>query len=166
MSEKKSNVGTNNWYLRRAEVDRPTDLRGQVAVITGASGGIGRATGLLLAEAGAKVCLGARRLDALQEVVREITAKGGHAIAVKTDISKRAEVKNLVALAEKEFGPVDILVNNAAAWYFTMMTSLHEDDWEQMVDVNCKVSPYSLPGWTSSLRNFKSPMRASRLTQR
>lgn len=113
-------------------------LQGQVAVITGASGGIGRATALVLAGAGVRVCLGARRLEQLQAVVEEVRSKGGHAIAVKTDVSKRAEVKNLVAQAEKEFGPVDILVNNAAIWSFTLMTSLQEDDWERMVDINCK----------------------------
>ncbi|KAK3799781.1 hypothetical protein RRG08_025394 [Elysia crispata] len=135
----KPEPGISNWYIRKSARDSaPVDLSGQVAVITGASGGVGRCTALLLAEAGAKVCLGARRLEQLQTVVEEIRAKGGQAIAVQTDVAKRAEVKNLVAQAEKELGPVDILVNNAALWYFTMMTSLHEDDWDRMVDVNCK----------------------------
>ena len=68
------------------------------------------------------------------------------------------QVKSLVSRAESEFGPVDILVNNAGLWYFTMMTSLHEDDWERMVDVNCKVSlpckgAYRLPSG-SAIRSF------------
>ena len=71
-------------------------LSGQVAVITGASKGIGRETALTLARAGASVCLGARSVDLLQEVVKEIEEKGGKALAVQTDVTKRNEV--IVAL--------------------------------------------------------------------
>ncbi|RUS89177.1 hypothetical protein EGW08_003056 [Elysia chlorotica] len=114
-------------------------LSGQVAVITGASSGIGRETALTLARAGAAVCLGARRIHLLHEVVKEIEGKGGKALAVQTDVTKRNEVKNLIARAEEALGPVDILINNAGLWYCTTMTGkLDEDDWDTMIDVNCK----------------------------
>lgn len=114
-------------------------LSGQVAIITGASTGIGRETGLLLANSGAAVCLAARRLDLLNELVKEIEKRGGKAIAVQTDVTKRDQVKHLVAQAEAQLGPVDILINNAGLWYYTTMTgTLHEDDWDTMIDVNCK----------------------------
>jgi NADP-dependent 3-hydroxy acid dehydrogenase YdfG len=115
-------------------------LQGKVACITGASGGIGEAIAVALAKAGASVVLGARRLEELQRVKDAIEADiAGSAVLIqKTDVTRRADVKALVAAAEAAYGPVDIMVNNAGVMYFTQMKNLHEDEWEQMVDVNCK----------------------------
>lgn len=90
-------------------------LSGKVAVVTGASGGIGAAIADTLASAGARVVLGARRVDELEKVKCRIEAKVGNdrVLSFKVDVTKRDEVKALVAAAEASFGPVDIMVNNA-----------------------------------------------------
>jgi len=116
----------------------PRRLEGKVAVVTGASSGIGEAIALALAAEGASVALGARRADKLAGVVAKIVAGGGKAIAVPTDVVVRAQVKALVEAAEAQLGPVDILVNNAGVMYFTLMKNCHEDEWERTVDVNTK----------------------------
>lgn len=118
--------------------DGAKSLSGKVAIITGASGGIGKACAIAFARLGVKVALCARNEDNLGQVVDEITKAGGIAIGVKTDVSKRDEVKAFAAEAELQLGPVDILVNNAGVWYFTLMSSLKEDAWDEMVDTNCK----------------------------
>ncbi|XP_005111087.1 uncharacterized oxidoreductase SAS2370 [Aplysia californica] len=113
-------------------------LSGKVAMITGASTGIGKASAVALAKLGVKVALAARSEDALQKAVEEITSQGGTAIGVKTDVTKRDQVKALAAETESKLGPVDIVVNSAGIWYYTLMTNLKEDAWEEMIDINCK----------------------------
>lgn len=90
-------------------------LSGKVAVVTGSSGGIGAAIAQALAAAGAKVVLGARRVEELEKVKNKIEAEIGSdkVMVCKVDVTKRDEVKALVAAAEAGFGPVDIMVNNA-----------------------------------------------------
>ncbi|XP_052077190.1 uncharacterized protein LOC127715191 [Mytilus californianus] len=113
-------------------------LEGKIAIVTGASSGIGRAIAVVLCQAGAKVALAARRMERLEEINREITDQEGICICVKTDVTKREDVKELVKHTESVFGPVDILVNNAGVMYYTMMKNLHEDEWERQIDLNCK----------------------------
>ena len=93
-------------------------LSGKIAIVTGASGGIGAAIADTLASAGAKVMLGARRVDELEKVKCRIEAKVGsdRILSFKVDVTKRDEVKALVAAAEAGFGPVDIMVNNAGEY--------------------------------------------------
>lgn len=88
-------------------------LQGRVAVVTGAGKGIGRATALALAQHGARVVLAARTADDLTALAAEITAAGGEALAVPTDVSQEGAVAHLAQAAHATFGPVDILVNNA-----------------------------------------------------
>src|SRR3954471_20731798 len=98
------------------------ELDGKVAIVTGASRGVGAATALLLAEKGCKVVCAARATDAapvpipgtIDETVRRITDAGGEAIAVPTNLAKDAEVHAMIAATAEQLGPVDILVNNAA----------------------------------------------------
>ena len=98
------------------------ELEGKVAIVTGASRGVGAATALLLAERGCKVVCAARATDAapvpipgtIDETVRRITDAGGTAVAVPTNLAKDAEVHNMIAATVEHFGPVDVLVNNAA----------------------------------------------------
>ncbi|XP_013408718.1 uncharacterized protein LOC106172514 [Lingula anatina] len=116
--------------------DKP--LFGKVAVVTGASFGIGAAISKMLAAEGAKVVLVARGEKMLLETKDKIEKEGGVAIAVKCDVTKRNEVKEMIKRSESTFGPVDILVNNAGVWHFTFMKYAKEDLWEEIVDVKIK----------------------------
>lgn len=113
-------------------------LDGKVAIVTGASSGIGKAIASALARSGAKVALAARRVERLQEMQKDIEKDDGIAIALKTDVTKREEVKEMVKHTESVLGPVDIIVNNAGIMYYTMMKNLHEDEWEKQIDINIK----------------------------
>jgi len=115
-----------------------TDLNGKVAVVTGASSGIGRAIALHLSSAGVKVALAARRAELLVSLKEEIESAGGTTISVPTDVVDAAQVKHLVHETEKRLGDVDILVNNAGVMYYTLMKNLHVDEWNRQVDVNIK----------------------------
>lgn len=111
-------------------------LAGNVAIVTGASSGIGRATAIALAEAGAAVAVAARRGDRLDEVVERIRRDGGRALAVATDVADREAVFALVERAAAEFGPADILVNNAGIMPTSPLEDIDLDDWLRMVEVN------------------------------
>ena len=115
-----------------------TNIEGKVVVITGGSSGLGEATARHLASQGARVALGARRIDRLQRLVAELTEKGGDAMAVETDVTDKARVKHLVDAAVKAFGRVDVLINNAGLMPHSPLERLKVDDWERMVDVNLK----------------------------
>jgi 3-oxoacyl-[acyl-carrier protein] reductase len=115
------------------------DLAGQVALVTGASRGIGRAIALLLAEAGADVVVNYReRAEAAQAVVQAIGALGRRALAVRADVSVGAEVGELVARVERELGPVGILVNNAGVSEPCTIEELTEEIFERALAVNLK----------------------------
>ena len=111
---------------------------GKVLAITGASSGIGEATGRLLAERGAAVVLGARRTDRLDRLVDEIRAHGGRALACATDVTSRDDVAQLVARAVEEFGRLDVLVSNAGISRIGPMADLDVDGWSAMIDVNVR----------------------------
>lgn len=129
-------------------------LKGRVAVVTGASSGIGRATALALAQAGARVAVGARRTDRLDALVSEIASAGGEAIARPLDVVERASCEGLVGAAASEWGAVDILVNNAGLMPLSFVKRLKVGEWERMVDVNIKGVLYmtaaALPAMTEA----------------
>ena len=115
-------------------------LQGRVAVVTGASSGIGASVARTLAHEGAYVALAARRRDALREVQTGLDQHNGKArsLVAPTDITDRAQVKSLIARTEEELGPVEILVNCAGVMFYSLMKNAYEDDWERTVDVVCK----------------------------
>lgn len=113
-------------------------IQGSVVAITGASSGIGKATALRLANAGAKVVLGARGESGLVALVADIKSNGAEAAYRVTDVSKREDLQQLVAMAQSSFGRLDVLFSNAGAMPIGPMDDLAVDDWETMVDVNIK----------------------------
>lgn len=117
---------------------RRSILTGKVAVITGASSGIGAAVAVALAREGCHIALAARRYDALESVKRRLVVREGRVITCKTDVTDRSQVEQLIKTAEQELGPVDILVSCAGVMYFTMMANIKIDEWDRTVDVNCK----------------------------
>ncbi len=115
------------------------DLTGKVALVTGASRGIGRAIAVALAEAGAAVAVNYRGRDAAaQETCEAIRRCGARALAVKADVSQAPAVAQMHARIEQDLGPVDILVNNAGIVSNTPLADLTEADWDEMLAVNLK----------------------------
>jgi thioester reductase-like protein len=113
-------------------------LSGKVAVITGASSGIGAAVATALAREGCHIVLAARRTAALESVKKRLVVREGKVIIQQTDVTKKADVDALMQTAENELGPVDILVSCAGVMYFTLMANNYTDEWNTTVDVNCK----------------------------
>jgi NADP-dependent 3-hydroxy acid dehydrogenase YdfG len=107
-------------------------------IITGASSGIGEVTARLLASKGYNLALAARSTDKLEELKSELEKAGAKVIAVKTDVTKRSEVKELAKKTIEAFGTIDVLVNNAGIMPLSFLKNLHEDEWEQTIDVNIK----------------------------
>ncbi len=114
------------------------DLNGQVAIVTGASSGLGRHFALTLARAGAKVAVAARRPDPLDELVRQIEAFDGRAIPVPLDVTQTDSVRACVRVAETELGPISILVNNAGVALDKPVFDQDEADWDRVLDTNLK----------------------------
>jgi NADP-dependent 3-hydroxy acid dehydrogenase YdfG len=111
---------------------------GHVVAITGASSGIGEATARLLAERGARVVLGARRVERLDEIAGEMRAGGATAITCATDVARREDVERLVGTAVDEFGRLDVLVSNAGISKIGPISDLDVDGWSAMIDVNLR----------------------------
>jgi 3-oxoacyl-[acyl-carrier protein] reductase len=116
------------------------DLNGKVALVTGASSGIGRATAQALAKNGARVAINFHSNNAGAEAARlEITSGGGSAIVVQADVTQASEVQSLVEQTVAELGPIDILVNNAGSLVERLkILELNEERWDEVVDLNLK----------------------------
>jgi 3-oxoacyl-[acyl-carrier protein] reductase len=111
-------------------------LKGKVALVTGASQGIGRATALALARGGARVALAARNEGKLAEVVQEIAAAGGEAFLVRMDVARAEEIKAGFNVVREHYGRLDILVNNAAITRDKLSLRMKPEDWEAVLQVN------------------------------
>ena len=111
-------------------------LKNKVALITGASQGIGRDTALALAEAGAKVTVAARQEEKLAALVKDIAAAGGEAFAVKMDVADAEQVKTGFKAVLEKFGRLDILVNNAAITRDGLAMRMKADDWDAVIRTN------------------------------
>jgi len=117
------------------------DLRDRIALITGASSGIGYATALRMAEVGAGIAIGyERREQAAQVLAEHIRQLGRRAITVRGDMSKPDEVLALVDVAEAELGPIDILISNAGAGNRKRLEELTLEEWDQTINVNLRPS--------------------------
>jgi len=114
------------------------NIAGKTIVITGASSGMGAAAARHLAEMGAAVVLGARRVDRIEALAAEITRSGGKASAVATDVTKREDLQRLVDAAVHTYGRVDVLINNAGVMPLSPLERVKVDEWDQMIDVNLK----------------------------
>jgi clavulanate-9-aldehyde reductase len=111
-------------------------LEGKVAAITGASSGIGAATARALADAGAAVALGARRLDRVEKLVGRIEAAGGRAVAIEVDVSDEQAANAFVTGAHERLGGLDVLVNNAGVMLLGPVAGADTEQWRTMVGVN------------------------------
>jgi 3-oxoacyl-[acyl-carrier protein] reductase len=111
-------------------------LKDKVALVTGASQGIGRATALALSEAGAKIAAAARSTEKLAALVSEIESKGGEALAVPLDVSDAAQIKAAFQQVLAKFGHLDILVNNAAITRDTLALRMKLEDWDAVLRTN------------------------------
>lgn len=114
------------------------DLKGKVVIITGARRGMGKSHALLFAKAGAKVAVSDVSQEDCELVVKEIKENNGEAIAVKCDVTNKAQVEELVKKTIKEFGKVDILVNNAGIALPKPFLEMTEEEWDRTLDINLK----------------------------
>ena len=114
------------------------DLTGKVALITGASSGIGRASALALAMQGAKVAVCARRLDKLEALAAEIKSRGKEAIAIQMDVTKKIDIDAAVAKTVTTFEKLDIILNNAGVAEFVPFLTMTEEQWDKTLDTNVK----------------------------
>ena len=131
-------------------------IKDKVAIITGASSGIGFATALALSKAGAKVAIGARRVKKLEDLANKITANGGEVFYQKLDVTKRIECENFSKTVLDKWGSIDILVNNAGLMPLSFFKSLKVDEWDKMVDVNIKGVLYCTGSVISHMKEKKS----------
>ncbi len=120
------------------------NIAGKVVVITGASSGMGEATARDLADRGAVVVLGARRVDRLNKLVDEITKRGGKALALATDVTDAAQVQRLVDAAVERFGRIDVMLNNAGLMPHSPLERRKIADWDRTIDVNLKGVLYGI----------------------
>ena len=113
-------------------------LKDKVAIVTGAKRGIGKAIAVTFAEAGADVVVCGRTLTELEEVTSEIRALGRRSLALKTDVTMKNEVTSLVERTIKDFGTIDIMVNNAVVYTGGPLVKLSEGDWDNSLDIGLK----------------------------
>lgn len=114
------------------------DLKDQVAIVTGATRGIGRESALLLAKHGADIVVVGQNMDKAEDVVSEIRLLGRKAIAISCDVSKQKQVQEMVHKTEEEFNRIDILVNNAGVTYDALLHKMTEMEFDRVIDVHMK----------------------------
>jgi NADP-dependent 3-hydroxy acid dehydrogenase YdfG len=113
-------------------------IKDKVAIVTGASSGIGYATALALSRSGAKVAAGARRMDRLESLQNEISKNGGEVFVQKLDVTIKSECDALADAVLKKWGTIDILINNAGLQPLSFFKNLKVEEWDKMIDVNIR----------------------------
>ena len=131
-------------------------IKDKVAIITGASSGIGYATAMALSKAGAKVAIGARRTEKLADLESKIKENNGEVYSQKLDVTKNDECVSFVNNVLEKWGSVDILVNNAGLMPLSFVKNLKIDEWDQMIDVNIKGVLYCTGAVVSHMLEKKS----------
>ncbi len=116
----------------------PFDITGKAAIVTGASSGLGRHFATTLARAGGRVALMARRVELLAAACREIEGFDGRAVPIPLDVASGESVREAVAAAETELGPIAVLVNNAGTAVSKPVLDIADEDWDQVMDVNLR----------------------------
>ncbi len=132
------------------------NIEGKVVVITGASSGLGEATARHLSAQGALVALGARRVDRIEALARELTRGGARAIAVGTDVTRYEDVKRLVDAAVTSFGRIDVMINNAGLMPHSPLERVKIDDWNRTIDVNLKGVLYGIGAALTYMKEQKA----------
>ena len=131
-------------------------VKDKVAIVTGASSGIGYATALALSRAGAKVAAGARRIDRLESLQREISKNGGEIFIQKLDVTVKSECDAFADAVIKKWDSIDILVNNAGLQPLSFFKSLKVNEWDKMIDVNIRGVLYCTAAVITHMVNKKS----------
>lgn len=133
-----------------------SQINKKVAVITGASSGIGKAVAIELAKNGVKVVLGARRIERLKSIVEEIRNRGGEAVYQITDVKIKADLVRLVAMAIETYGQLDVMINNAGVSQLSKIEELDIEGWEEMIDINVKGVLYGMAAAVPVFKENKS----------
>jgi NADP-dependent 3-hydroxy acid dehydrogenase YdfG len=130
------------------------DLKDKVVVITGASSGLGEAAARRLSRHGAKLVLGARRLERLQALAKELSL--GNDAAVQTDVAQYAQVKHLVDHAVRSRGRIDVMINNAGLMAHSLLERARVEEWDHVIDVNIKGVLYGIAAALPYMKTQKS----------
>ena len=132
------------------------NIEGKVVVITGASSGLGEATARHLSAQGATVVLGARRTDRIEALAGELSASGGKALAIATDVTHCDQVERLVDAGAQTYGRIDVMINNAGLMPQAPLDRLKIDEWERMIDVNIKGVLYGIAAALPHMKRQKA----------
>ena len=132
------------------------NIEGKVVVITGASSGLGEATARLLSSQGATVVLGARRVDRITSLAKELSGASGKALAIGTDVTDFDQVKRLADTAVATYGRIDVMLNNAGLMPHSPLERLKIDDWNRTIDVNIKGVLYGIAAALPHMKLQKS----------
>lgn len=131
-------------------------IKDKVAIVTGASSGIGYATALALSRSGAKVAAGARRMDRLESLQNEISKNGEEVFVQKLDVTIKSECDALADAVLKKWGTIDILINNAGLQPLSFFKNLKVEEWDKMIDVNIRGVFYCTAAVITTMLNNKS----------
>ena len=134
----------------------PARVQRKVVLITGASSGIGEATARLLGSLDHQIVLGARRTDRIATIAQEIQQADGQALALELDVTDLESVRAFVGAAHRQFGRIDVLVNNAGVMPLSFMAELRVDEWNRMIDVNLRGVLHGIAAALPLMREQKS----------